>query len=196
MGQLHVLSQLLFVIWAMTMVAILHKNTFSALKTRFQLVNTIWICRTVFRFVTLDRIPLFVVQVLVSGSETTGEHRVQIWTPGYLQNGSPRPVITSAPAVITYGQNFTIQYSGVPSIDRVVLNRVTGSTDSNHMDQRQVVLTGGSSAGSIAANSPPNSNIAPPGQYMLFVLSNGVPSVAQYVSLQLSLPAPGTSSAG
>ncbi|DBB05629.1 TPA: hypothetical protein ACH3X1_012246 [Trebouxia sp. C0004] len=47
--------------------------------------------------------------VLVSGSETTGEHRVHIWTPGYLQNGSPCPVITSAPAVITYGQNFTIQ---------------------------------------------------------------------------------------
>ncbi|KAL0022532.1 hypothetical protein WJX79_009245 [Trebouxia sp. C0005] len=108
--------------------------------------------------------------VLVSGSETTGEHRVQIWTPGYLQDGSPRPVITSAPSVITYSQNFTIQYSGVPSIDRVVLNRVTGSTDSNHMDQRQVVLTGGSAAGSIAANSPSNSNIAPPGQYMLFIL--------------------------
>ncbi|KAA6429021.1 MAG: hypothetical protein FRX49_01131, partial [Trebouxia sp. A1-2] len=128
--------------------------------------------------------------VLVSGSETTGEHRVQIWTPGYLQDGSPRPVITSAPSVITYSQNFTIQYSGVPSIDRVVLNRVTGSTDSNHMDQRQVVLTGGSAAGSIAANSPSNSNIAPPGQYMLFILSNGMPSVAKYVSVQLSLPAP------
>ena len=123
----------------------------------------------------------------MSGSETTGEHRVQIWTPGYLQNGQPRPVITSAPADLTYGQNFTIQYSGVSGIDRIVLNRVTGATDSNHMDQRQVVLTGGTTAGSIAANSPPNSNIAPPGQYLLFVLSNGVPSVGKYVSLQLTL---------
>ena len=32
--------------------------------------------------------------------------------------------------------------------------------------------------------SPPNSSIAPPGQYMLFSLSEGVPSFAPYVSLQ------------
>ena len=130
---------------------------------------------------------LFLVQVLVSGSETTGEHRVQIWTPGYLQNGKPRPSISSAPATITYGQNVTVKYSGVSSIDRVVLSRVVGATDSNHMDQRQVVLTGASSPGSVEVTTPPNSNIAPPGQYMLFVLSGGVPSKAQYVSLQLSL---------
>lgn len=131
--------------------------------------------------------------MLVSGSETTGEHRVQIWTPGYLQNGSPRPTITTAPSTITYGQNITVSYSGVSSIDRVVLNRVTGSTDSNHMDQRQVVLAGASSAGSVRVTTPPNSNIAPPGQYYLFVLSKGVPSKAAYVSLQFSSSAtPGT----
>ena len=65
-------------------------------------------------------------QVLVAGSETTGEHRVQIWTPGYLQNGSPRPSITSAPTTVTYAQNITVKYSGVANIDRVVLSRVTG----------------------------------------------------------------------
>ena len=130
-------------------------------------------------------------QVLVSGSETTGEHRVQIWTPGYLLQGKPRPVITSAPSTITYGQNVTVQFTNASSIDRVVLNRVSGATDSNHMDQRQVVLTGASSAGSVAVNTPPNSNIAPPGQYMLFVLSDGVPSVAVYVSLQLVLSSTG-----
>ena len=127
------------------------------------------------------------VQVVVAGSETTGEHRVQVWTPGYLQNGQPRPTITASPSVITYGQNITVSYSGVPSIDRVVLQRIVGATDSNHMDQRQVVLTGGTGPGSVVVNSPPNSNIAPPGQYYMFVLSNGVPSQAAYVSLQLSL---------
>lgn len=128
------------------------------------------------------------LQVLVAGSETTGEHRVQIWTPGYLQNGQPRPVINASPPVITYGQNITVTFTGVPNVDRVVLNRVVGATDSNHMDQRQVVLTGASSAGSVLINSPPNSNIAPPGQYYLFVLASGVPSKAAYVSLQLRLP--------
>lgn len=134
------------------------------------------------------------VQVLVSGSETTGEHRVQIWTPGYLQNGQPRPTITSAPTTITYGQNITVAYSDVPNVDRVVLNRIVGATDSNHMDQRQVVLTGAASAGSTMVNTPPNSNVAPPGQYYLFVLSNGVPSRGRVVSLQLTLPSgPATS---
>ena len=124
----------------------------------------------------------------MAGSETTGEHRVQIWTPGYLQNGQPRPVITSAPSTVTYGQNITIKFSGVDNTDRVVLQRVVGATDSNHMDQRQIVLTGASSGGSVLINTPPNSNVAPPGQYYLFVLSNGVPSKAAYVSLQLTLP--------
>ena len=132
-----------------------------------------------------------VLQVLVAGSETTGEHRVQIWTPGYLQNGQPRPVITTAPDTITYGQNITVAFSGVPNVDRVVLQRVVGASDSNHFDQRQVVLTGGTSSGSTVVNTPPNSNIAPPGQYYLFILSNGVPSKAKYVSLQLSLPSSG-----
>ena len=134
--------------------------------------------------------------MLVSGSETTGEHRVQIWTPYYLQNGQPRPTITSAPTTVTYGQNITVNYSGVSSIDRVVLNRVSGATDSNHMDQRQVVLTGASSAGSVRVTTPPNSNIAPPGQYYLFALSKGVPSEAVYVSLHFPPSSPAINSSG
>ena len=70
----------------------------------------------------------------------------------------------------------------------MVLVQVVGATDSNHMDQREVVLTAASSADSVAVITPPNSNVAPPGQYYLFVLSNGVPSKAAYVSLQLALP--------
>ena len=49
----------------------------------------------------------------------------------------------------------------------------------------QVVLdcSAGSSS-TIACAGPPNSSIAPPGQYMLFAVANGVPSIAPYVSLQ------------
>ena len=77
----------------------------------------------------------------------------------------------------------------------MVLIRVVGATDSNHMDQREVVLTATSSADSVTVTTPPNSNVAPPGQYYLFVLSNGVPSKAAYVSLQLALPSTGPSTA-
>ena len=94
---------------------------------------------------------------------------------------------------MTYNQNITVQYSGVANIDRVVLIRVVGATDSNHMDQREVVLTSASSAGSVMVDSPPNSNVAPPGQYYLFVLSTGVPSRAAYVSLQLPSTGPASS---
>ena len=41
-----------------------------------------------------------------------------------------------------------------------------------------------SSGSRIACTGPPNSSIAPPGQYMLFAVSDGVPSIAPYVSLQ------------
>lgn len=94
---------------------------------------------------------------------------------------------------MAYATNYTIQFSNVSSVDRVVLNRLTGATHGNHFDNRQVVLacSGGSSQTNCA--SPPNSSIAPPGYYMLFALSGGVPSYAPYVSLQAppgSAPAP------
>ncbi len=126
------------------------------------------------------------LQVLVAGSETTAEHRVQLYTPAYLQNGKPRPSITSvSSSSVTYGQNLTVGFSNVTSIDRVVLNKYTGATHGNHFDQRQVMLEFGVASSNVVCTLPPNGAVAPPGQYMLFVLYDGVPSVAQIVSLQL-----------
>ena len=123
------------------------------------------------------------LQVFIGGSETTAEHRAQIYTPGYLQNGKPRPTITSSPPSLGYSSPFPVRFSGVPSLDRVVLNRLASATHSNHFDQRQVVLNC-SDVGNLAnCQSPPNSSIAPPGQYQLFVLYQGVPSRANIVNL-------------
>ena len=77
-------------------------------------------------------------QVWVAGSEPTVEYRVQIFTPAYLLNGMPRPVIGSAPGGINLGRNFTIIYTGTAGIDRVVIDKFTAVTHSIHMDQRQV----------------------------------------------------------
>ena len=53
-------------------------------------------------------------------------------------------------------------------------------------------------SGSLTVTAPPNSNIAPPGYYMLFLINNnGVPSVASFVLLNGSgggNPAPTVSS--
>jgi uncharacterized membrane protein len=52
------------------------------------------------------------------------------------------------------------------------------------MDQREVGLSFTAGTGSLTVTAPPNSNIAPPGYYMLFLLNNsGVPSVANFVQV-------------
>ena len=72
-----------------------------------------------------------VLLVMVTGSEATVEYRVQIWTPPYLLNGLPRPNIVSAPELIAPGSRFPIQWSGVDTIDRVVLSKMPGVTHSH-----------------------------------------------------------------
>lgn len=123
------------------------------------------------------------LQVFVGGSETTTEHRAQIYTPSYLQNGKPRPAITSSPSNVGYSANFSIRFSGVPSLDRIVFNRLAGATHSNHFDQRQVVLDCSDTNNTANCRSPPNSSVAPPGLYQLFVLFQGVPSRANIVNV-------------
>ena len=45
-----------------------------------------------------------------------------------LQNGKPRPVISSTPPGVGYAQNFTFSYSNTSSLDRVVFHRVSSVT--------------------------------------------------------------------
>ncbi len=125
------------------------------------------------------------VQVSVAGSETTAERRAQLYTPNYLHTCLSRPVITKAPSDVGYATNFTISFSYMTSIDCVVLTRLSGSTHGIHFDQRQVVLECSGQGSTSTCTLPPNSNVAPPEVYMLFVLCQGAPSVATYVTLHL-----------
>jgi Domain of unknown function (DUF1929) len=71
--------------------------------------------------------------------------------------------------------------------------RLGAVTHSVNMEQRYVPLsyTAGSSA--LTATAPANTNIAPPGYYMLFAIdSNGVPSVAKFVRVDNPAPPPDT----
>ncbi|HMH06985.1 MAG TPA: galactose oxidase early set domain-containing protein, partial [Terriglobales bacterium] len=62
-------------------------------------------------------------------------------------------------------------------------------THSFDMDQRYVGLSftagqGATSSGSLTVAGPPNSNIAPPGYYMLFLVNKaGTPSLASWVQV-------------
>ncbi len=78
------------------------------------------------------------------------------------------------------GCQFPIEFGGVPGIDRVVLSKLSGVTHSVHMDARQLVLSCQNAAsGTVICQAPPNFTVSPPGAYLLFVLSHGVPSTGQ-----------------
>lgn len=106
---------------------------------------------------------------------------VEIFSPPYLFNGA-RPTITSSPASVKYGQQFTISTPDAANITRVALIRPGAVTHANNFDQRFVDLSFTVGSGVITATAPPNSNYAPNGYYMLDIVnSNGVPSVMPFV---------------
>ena len=112
--------------------------------------------------------------------QTTGE----IFSPPYLFAGA-RPAISSAPTSVGYNQELTISTPDFASIKRVALVKPGAVTHSNNFDQRYVDLTYTSNGSSgLGATSPPDSNHAPPGWYMLFILNSaGVPSIASWVQV-------------
>jgi hypothetical protein len=112
----------------------------------------------------------------------TDQFSAEFFSPPYLFKG-PRPTIASAPATLQYGQPFTVQTPDASSIATVSLVRYSAVTHSINMGQRYVPLSfTAADAGTLTVTAPANANLAPPGNYMLFILdANGIPSVAATV---------------
>ena len=113
----------------------------------------------------------------------------EIFSPPYLFQAdgtpAPRPSIDAAPASTTYGATMAVGTPDPASISKVALIRLGAVTHSNNMEQRYIPLSFSRGATTITATAPNNSNIAPPGIYMLFIVdANGVPSLARMVSVQ------------
>ncbi len=113
----------------------------------------------------------------------TFEPHMEIYQPPYLfqPNGTlaTRPSVSGAPISINCGSPFTVQTPDAANIASVVLMRMSSSTHAFNMDQRMVGLSFAPGSGTLNVTAPPNSNIAPPGYYMLFILNtSGVPSEA------------------
>jgi hypothetical protein len=120
----------------------------------------------------------------------------EIYYPSYLfrQDSSgrlaDRPQIAGVDA-LTWGGSFDVSLGGVDTISKVALVRSGSVTHSFDMGQRFMNLSFTQSGDTLRVHAPANRNIAPPGQYLLFVFDKaGVPSVAQIVELD------GTSSSG
>ena len=128
------------------------------------------------------------------------DHRdAEIFSPPYLfaSDGSPaqRPVVSSAPTSVGYGQTFTVSTPDAATITRVTWVRLPSTTHSFNQNQWFNQLSFSQGSGGLTVATPPNAYQAPPGHYMLYILNgSGVPSVAKVVQLTGSAalpPAPG-----
>jgi hypothetical protein len=110
--------------------------------------------------------------------------RMEVYSPDYLSGGG-RPVITDAPASVTYGQGFPVHLLDDADLSSVSFIRLSAVTHCFNMGQRHVALdfTRGDPDG-FQMTAPADAQLAPPGHYMLFVLNgDGVPAVAPIVQL-------------
>jgi hypothetical protein len=108
----------------------------------------------------------------------------QLYSPPYLFKG-PQPVISQAPQTVAYNQLFSITTPNASNIARVALIKLGATTHDENFDQRYVDLAFQRQAGTLQTTSPGDSSQAPPGWYMLFIVTgSGVPSVASMVLLQ------------
>jgi hypothetical protein len=113
------------------------------------------------------------------GGAGGGRQKIDFYSPPYLFKG-PRPVIGSAPSQVNYGSTFSIGTSG-PAATQAVLMAPGATTHANEMNARHVELAVTPSGGGFTATAP-TAEVAPPGYYMLFVLTaDGIPSVARWV---------------
>jgi len=127
----------------------------------------------------------------------TYEQNMEIYQPAYLfttdLNGNvvsaTRPIISSSPTSVSYGNSFTVQTPDAANIASVALIRNGAATHAFDMDQRFVGLSFTANSGVLTVTAPPNGNIAPPGYYMLFLIdSSGVPSIAKFVQVVAQPP--------
>jgi hypothetical protein len=105
----------------------------------------------------------------------------EIYSPPYLFKGS-RPVISSAADSVGYDQRFAVTSSDASEITRVAMIAAGSVTHALDEGSRYLDLAFTRSGDVLTVTSPNDRNQAPPGWYMLFILtSSGVPSVASWI---------------
>jgi hypothetical protein len=117
------------------------------------------------------------------GGNLPREVSAELFSPPYLFLGA-RPSITSAPASVGYGGNLVLGSPDAGRITAVSLVRLGAVTHGFDQNQRFNALEFRRTAGGITALAPADPALAPPGDYMVFLLAGtGVPSVARIVRL-------------
>jgi hypothetical protein len=136
-------------------------------------------------------------RVLTAGGEQR-EMDYEVYRPPYLDNGTVRPAVVNPPSSLAmqYGSNYTLQFQSLPAgvtLDQVVLMAPGSITHHSDMNQRLVelpIVLLDEVNNQVTFTAPPNSNHAPRGHYMLFLISSaqgtfkGTPSEAIWAQLQ------------
>ena len=129
-------------------------------------------------------------KVLSAGTTPLGELvlELEVYSPYYLFKGA-RPVIDSVNDTLEYDKPFEVNYTHTGRITRMALISPGSMTHSFDMHQRYIELQfSEAGTGMLKAVAPPDEHVAPPGHYMLFLISeDGVPSVAKFVRLPLHM---------
>jgi galactose oxidase len=120
---------------------------------------------------------------LCSGNPTCSANHtsVEIYSPPYLFAGT-RPTITAPATVAANGATFNVTVTGGPTEFAFIrMPSVTHTVDTDQRFMRLAVAA--TSGGTVTLTAPQNHNVAPPGYYMLFALTGGVPSIAAIVKV-------------
>jgi hypothetical protein len=118
------------------------------------------------------------------GANLPREVSAELFSPPYLFFGA-RPTITSAPTSVGYGKSLVLESPDAGRITAVSLVRLGAVTHGFDENQRFNGLEFRRTAGGITALAPAAPTLAPPGDYMVFIVAgDGVPSVARIVRLK------------
>ena len=118
------------------------------------------------------------------GAPARDQRFLELFNPPYLFQGS-RPVIGGAPPAGAYGASLNITTPDAARVDSVTLLRPCSMTHHTDAGQRYIKLPiTARGAGQVTVQAPANGNIAPPGFYLLFlVTAAGVHSEARFIRL-------------
>ena len=131
-------------------------------------------------------------RILSAGGEIEPEgYYADLYSPPYLFNGdalATRPTLIAATGRWRYNQDVTFAVSGDTTVRTACLIRAPSTTHQFDQSQRYVPLgpltssVRGDGVRQFFLKAPPDSFVAPPGDYLLFVNNAaGVPSIAQWV---------------
>jgi hypothetical protein len=115
------------------------------------------------------------------------QFNMEIFSPPYLFRG-PRPVVTAVPAAAQHGDIITIDSPDAASIDSVVLLRPQSITHHTDAGARYIRLQiSGRQPNQLQARIPVLASVAPPGYYLLYVLTRTtrVPSEGRFIRIDL-----------